>query len=167
MYEPLRVWEKTPQDPLYCPFYTQFLPPSVDQDNLSDTAKEDARQSQMFWWTVVISVGPEKPVWIPGLHYPSFQFLNESGCHSATRAPKGREMKLHVVSSGTLLYVLCRHLYCSGNFSFCVGHRQIMRSSKCEVYSFTSHKMDSLEDELVLPLSLLQFDLRNSHETMT
>lgn len=40
------------------------------------------------------------------------------------------------------------------------------RASKCEVYSFTSHKTDSLEDELVLPLSLLQFDLRTYHERM-
>lgn len=51
-------------------------------------------------------------------------------------------------------------------FTFHVGHQQIMRASKCEVYSFTSHKKDSLEDELVLPLSLLQFDLRTYHDRM-
>lgn len=74
--------------------------------------------------------------------------------------------ELHEVSSGPLLYVICRHLYGFGSFTFHVGHQQIMRASKCEVYSFTSHKRDPLEDELVLPLSLLQFDLSTRHERM-
>lgn len=106
--------------------------------------------------SVVKSAGPEKPVWIPNLHYLSVQFGNHCGCLCAASSPNCGEMKLHEVSSGTLLYVLCRHLYAFGSCTFHVGHKQIMRSSKCKVYSFTSHKIDSLEDELVVPLSLLQ-----------
>lgn len=102
---------------------------------------------------MVISAGPEKPVWIPNLHYPSFQFGNECGCHCAASSPNSGGMKLHEASSGTLLYVLCRHLYGFGSLTFHAGHKQIMRSSKCKVYSFASHKIDSLEDELVASYS--------------
>lgn len=115
---------------------------------------------------MVISAGAEEPVRVPNLHYPSFQSGNECGCHCDASSPYSGEKKLHEVSSGTLLYVLCRHLYGFGSFTFSIGHKQIMRSSKCEVYSFTSHKTDSLEDELVLPLSFLLFDLRTYHERM-
>lgn len=175
MYEPSSVWEETAHPSGSSQTHVSkllfrfditslklgFLPLPLQTgvfyfSFLSQSWATQLKTMQSGAKSVVMSAGPEKPVWIPNLHYPSFQFGNECGCHCAASSPNSGGMKLHEASSGTLLYVLCRHLYALGSLNFHAGHKQIMRSSKCKVYSFTSHKIDSLEDELVVPFSLLQ-----------